>query len=128
MESEMGNAVIIAVLVLIVGLAVYSTVKRIRYGSSCCGEREPGEKKVHVKDRNKANYPFAYTLKVDGMHCSNCALRVENALNRCGYRWAKADVGNKRVELLSKQEENDTELGRIIAASGYTMLSCEKNC
>ncbi len=122
----MGNAVIIAVLVLIVGLAVYSTVKRIRYGSSCCGEREPGEKKVRVKDRNKANYPFAYTMKVDGMHCSNCALRVENALNKCGYRWAKADVGGKRVELLSKQEEIDTDLGRLIAASGYTMLSCEK--
>lgn len=119
----MGNYVIIAVLLIIVALAVYGTVKRIRYGSACCGEREPGEKKVRVKDKNKNNYPYVYTLKIDGMHCSNCAARVENAFNRCGYRWAKADVGNKQVELLSKQEERESELSKIVASAGYTMLS-----
>ncbi len=123
----MGNAIIIAILVLVIGLAVYSTVHRIRYGSSCCGEREPAQKKVKVEDKNIHNYPHTYTLEVDGMHCSNCARRVENALNALEGRWAVADVGKKKVLLRSKIEEKEIELDRIIAAAGYTMLSCRKH-
>ncbi len=122
----MGNAVIIAALVLIVGIALFSTVHRVRYGSSCCGERDPEEKKVKVADKNKKHYPYTYVLQVDGMHCSNCARRVENALNGQEGRWATADVGKKEVTLRTKQEETESELGGIVAAAGYTMLSCRQ--
>ncbi len=119
----MGNVIIIMALVLVIGIAVYSTVHRVRYGSSCCGERDPEEKKVKVADRNKNNYPYTYVLKVDGMHCSNCARRVENALNAVNGRWAIADVSKKEVLLRTKSEENESELGSVIAKAGYTMLS-----
>ena len=122
----MGSMIVGAILVIIVAIAVYGTVRRIRYGSSCCGEHDPADKKIKVKDKNKANYPFSYSLKVDGMHCSNCALRIENSLNRSGFRWARADVGNKTVSLLSKQEEDENELRNIIAQAGYTVLSIRK--
>lgn len=120
----MGNYIIILVLVIIIALAVRSTVHRIRFGSSCCGERDAAPKKVRVKDKNKAHYPFEYLLKVDGMHCSNCARRVENALNSGEGRLATADVGKKEVRLLSKQKEKESEIGKIVSAAGYTMLSC----
>ncbi|MCR5268674.1 MAG: heavy-metal-associated domain-containing protein [Lachnospiraceae bacterium] len=122
----MGNTIIIAALVLIIGIAVYSTVRRVRYGSSCCGEHDPKEKKVKVTDRNKSHYPYTYVLQVDGMHCSNCARRVENALNAGDGRWAVADVSKKEVTLYTKQEEDESELGTIIAKAGYTLLSCDK--
>ena len=122
----MGSVIVGAILVIIVAIAVYGTVRRIRYGSSCCGEHDPADKKIKVKDKNKANYPFSYSLKVDGMHCSNCALRVENSLNKSGFRWARADVGNKKVSLLSKREEDENELRNIIAQTGYTVLSIVK--
>ena len=122
----MGNVIIIAVLILIIGMAVYSTVHRVRHGSPCCGERDPKEEKVKVTDKNKNHYPYTYVLKVDGMHCSNCARRVENALNAGDGRWAIADVSKKEVTLYSKQEESGSELGTIVAKIGYTMrgLSC----
>ncbi len=123
---DMGNIIVGLVLVAVVALAVRSCVRRIRYGSSCCGTREPEEKKVRVKDKKKEHYPYNYHMKVDGMHCSNCARRVENALNKTEGRWATADVGKKEVLLLSKQEEREEELGRTIASAGYTMLSCER--
>lgn len=123
----MGNAFVIAILVLITALAVYSTIHRIRFGSSCCGERDPAEKKIRVADTNIHNYPYTYTLQVDGMHCANCARRVENALNRHEGRWAVADVGKKKVLLRSKSEEAESELGDIIASAGYTMLLCRKH-
>ena len=122
----MGNIVIIAVLVLIISAAIYSTIKRIRYGSSCCGTREPADKKIRVRDKNRANYPNRYTLSVDGMHCSNCARRIENAFNKTEGRWATADVGRKEVLLLSKLNETEDGLSEIVASAGYTMLSCTR--
>ena len=118
----MGNYIIIALLVLILTFSVYGTVKRIRFGSSCCGSKTPPEKKVKVKDRNRNNYPYKYILRVDGMHCSNCARRVENALNKTEGRWATVNLADKEVRLYSKHEETDRDLADVIAASGYTML------
>ena len=120
----MDNIVIIAVLALIISAAIYGTIKRIRYGSSCCGTREPAEKKIRVRDRNRANYPNRYILSVDGMRCSNCGRRIENAFNKTEGRWATADLGRKEVVLLSKLEETEECLSEIVALSGYTMLSC----
>ena len=122
----MGNAVIVAILILVIAAAVYGTVRRIRYGSSCCGEHDAADKKVRVKDKNKNNYPYVYMLGVDGMHCSNCARRIENAFNKTAGRWAVADVGKKEVLLRSKNSEEESDLAGVIASAGYTMLSCKK--
>ncbi len=122
----MENIIIVTVLILILAAAIYGTVKRIRFGSSCCGTKTPPEKKVKVKDRNKNNYPYRYILSVDCMHCSNCARRVENALNKTEGRWATVDLADKEVSLYSKHEETDRDLAGVIAASGYTMLSFKK--
>ncbi|MCR4728394.1 MAG: heavy-metal-associated domain-containing protein [Lachnospiraceae bacterium] len=122
----MGDFLIITLLVAIVGVAIYSTVHRIRHGSACCGERDAAPKRIKVKDKNKANYAYTYVLKVDGMHCSNCARRVENAFNSETGNWAKADVEKKEVLLLSKKEESEEKLMKTVASAGYTMLSCER--
>ncbi|MBQ9333295.1 MAG: cation transporter [Lachnospiraceae bacterium] len=119
----MGNAIIIAILILIVAAAVYGTVRRIRYGSACCGTKTPNEKRIKIKDKNTANYPYRYLLDVDGMHCSNCARRIENALNKTEGRWATADVARKQVNLLSKHEETESEISETISRAGYTMRS-----
>ncbi|MBO6194101.1 MAG: cation transporter [Clostridiales bacterium] len=100
----MGNLVIGLILIVVIGGAIWGTVRRIRYGSSCCGEHDPAPKKIRVSDRNKKNYPFVYELSVDGMHCSNCTRRVENALNsRYGF-WAVADLASRTVTLRTKSE------------------------
>ena len=119
----MGDAVVIIVLLGIVALAVYGTVKRIRYGSSCCGEKTPPEKKVKVKDRNKASYPFVYRLKVDGMHCANCVRRVENAINSLEGCWAVVDLGKKEVTLRTKRETTEQDMRAVIAKAGYTVIA-----
>ena len=77
-----GTIIVVALLVAVIGVAVFSTVKRIRYGSSCCGSKDPMPSKVKVKDKNKSHYPYAYLLKVDGMHCSGCVRRLENAFHK----------------------------------------------
>ncbi len=118
----MGSILIIAILVVIILFAIKSVIHRIRHGSACCGERDAPQKKVKVKDKNKSHYPFLYILTVDGMHCSNCTRHVENALNSLDGIWATANLQDKEVIVLSKKIRENSELEKIVAQAGYTVL------
>ncbi len=123
---DIGSIAVYVVLIAIVGLAVYGTVRRVRHGSSCCGEREPAPKKVRVSDRKASNYPYLYELIVEGMHCANCARRVENAFNSIEGFWATADVGEKKVKLRTKMAIDEAVCRKAVDGAGYTMLSIKE--
>jgi len=118
-----GNLIAYIILILIVIFAVWGTVKKIRHGSSCCGEHEASDRKVRVSDKDISHYPYRYELAVDGIHCANCARRIENAFNSVDGLWAVANIGEKKVDLRSKRQISDDELRSIVSASGYTLLS-----
>ena len=118
----MRNIIIYITLALIIALAVYGTVKRIRHGSACCGEHEPPPKKIRVRDKNRNNYPYVYELTVDGMHCANCARRIENSFNSRDGMWAIADIGRKTVDLRSKKEIGEAACRDIVSKAGYTLI------
>ncbi len=122
---NMGTIIIIFVLIAIVVVAIFSIRKRIKYGSACCGTRDASPKKIRVRDKNKSHYPYTYTLTVDGMHCSNCATRVENALNAKEGIWASVKLETKSVLVRSKNPIERDELFRAISAAGYTLIKID---
>lgn len=122
----MGTVVVLLILAAIIAFAVFGTIKRIRFGSSCCGERDPAPKKIKVSDKDKSHYPYAYELGIDGIHCSNCARRVENGFNKIPGMWAKADVSKKQVILMTKEQLEQNDCFKIVSDSGYTMISFKK--
>ena len=122
----MRNIIIYITLALIIALAVYGTVKRIRHGSACCGEHEPPPKKIRVRDKNRNNYPYVYELTVDGMHCANCARRIENSFNSRDGMWARADIGRKTVDLRSKKEIGEAACRDIVSKAGYTLIKMKE--
>ena len=117
----MGTIIIILILALIVILAIFSIRKRIKYGSACCGTRDAAPSKIRVRDKNKSHYPYTYTLTVDGMHCSNCARRVENALNSKKGIWASVKFENNTVLVRSKNPLEWSDISPLISAEGYTL-------
>ena len=118
----MGTFIVICILILIIILALLSIRKRILYGSACCGGHDAPPAKIRVHDKNKSHYPYTYVLSVDGMHCSNCSRRIENALNIMNGVWAKADLETKKVTVRSKTELNAEEISAKINEAGYTVL------
>jgi len=118
----MGTIIIILILAAIVVGAILSIRKRIKYGSSCCGTHDAAPAKVKVKDKKIEHYPYSYKLTVDGMHCSNCSRRVENALNSKEGLWATVKLEDKSVLVRAKNPMTEEELSRPVSEAGYTVL------
>ena len=118
----MGTAIIIFVLIVIILCAILSIRKRIKYGSACCGTHDAAPKKIRVRDKNKSHYPYTYILTVNGMHCSNCATHVENALNSKEGVWATVKLENNTVLVRSKNTLEWDDISPIISHEGYTLI------
>lgn len=97
-----------------------------KLSSGCCGSGDAPVKRIKVADKNKANYPYSALLTVDGMMCSACQTRVENALNALDGVWARADVSAGTVKLLMKQPVPEDRLRSTINELGvYTLMKIE---
>ena len=75
------------ILIAFAVLVIKSYAKKLAAG--CCGAGGDTAKKVKVADKNKAHYPYAATLTVDGMMCAAC----ETPSTACGQRQAPARAG-----------------------------------
>ena len=91
----MGTLIVVLILIAVLVLAVLSVIRRVKYGSSCCGTHDAAPSKIKVRDKNASHYQYAYNISIDGMHCSHCVRRVENALNLQDGVWAKVSLEKK---------------------------------
>lgn len=123
MEGMGTTAVICLVLGVICVLGVRSYLKKLKTG--CCGGEGDQVKRVRPADREKSHYPYAKLVRIEGMHCQNCATRVENAFHSQEGFFVKVDLAKQTVLVRSKQEVADKELKRTIRKAGYSPVSVE---
>ncbi len=117
----MDKIIIVAGALLIV-FALWQTVQKFRgkAKSSCCGTAEAISVKK-VEDTDVSHYPYRYRLSIDGMHCSNCAKNVENALNSMQGVWGKVNLGKKEAEVLSKQPVTEELFNQVLSEHSYVL-------
>jgi Heavy-metal-associated domain. len=72
------------------------------------------------------NYSFEYKIKIDGMTCKNCAMRVENAFNSKENYLAKVKLSENSAYVRTKQEIAEKELRDIVINAGYIPMKTEK--
>lgn len=119
----MQYAIFAIILIVFAVFVIKSYTKKL--ASGCCGGGD-AEKKVKVADKNRAHYPYAALLTVDGMMCSACETRVENALNALDGVWAKASSSDGRVEVLMKTPVDEDTLRKTVNELGvYTLMKAE---
>ena len=119
----MQYAIFAIVLIVFAVFVIKSYTKKL--ASGCCGGGD-AEKKVKVADKNRAHYPYAATLTVDGMMCAACETRVENALNAIDGVWAKASSSDGRVEVLMKTSVDEDAFRKVVNELGvYTLMKAE---
>ena len=121
MSTESFSAIALTVIAIAIITAVKSWLKRI--SSGCCGSGFEQIKAIKVSDRCRTHYPYHRILKIEGMHCSNCARKVENALNSQSGIWAKADAEKGQATVYLKTQRDDAELIAAVEKSGYSVTA-----
>ncbi|MBR1724464.1 MAG: ATPase P, partial [Ruminococcus sp.] len=90
-------------------------------GGGCCGEHESAPKRIKPRDRDLSNYRYLYTAKVEGMVCSNCLVRVENAFNGNEGVYARGRLEGKTIKLYSKKALTRRDAAEMLGGLSYTI-------
>jgi len=116
--------IIVICAILLIAFAIYSTVRKMRgkAKSSCCGTSEVKTVKK-VDDTDESHYPYTYVIGIDGMHCSNCARSVENALNSMEGVWAGVELGRSRAFARAKQEMTESDFTEALQNTTYKVTT-----
>lgn len=65
------------------------------------------------------------TMKIEGMMCSHCSGRVEQALNALEGVTAKVDLEKKSAYLTLSAPVSEETLKAAVTDAGYTVVSVE---
>lgn len=125
-NADFWYTILIIAIIVFAFLIIKSYVKRLK--GECCGSGTSEKiNRIKISDRNKAHYPYIAILTIDGMVCSNCASKIENALNVLGGVWADADVNAKEVTVRMKQPIDEQLLRETVNSIGaYTVMKITK--
>lgn len=121
----MTTAVIIAALLVIAVYTIKSYAKKL--SSGCCGAGGDKEKRIIPKDTDISSYPYSAKVKIGGMHCEKCAMRIENAFNKLDGFYAAADFKNGSANIYTKAPVSDFDIRSKIVGLDYSVIQIERN-
>ncbi|MGN1110127.1 MAG: heavy-metal-associated domain-containing protein [Oscillospiraceae bacterium] len=120
----MTTGIIISVLIVVCFIAVRTYVKKLAHG--CCGAGGDKERKL-TKTVDFSEYKFRYTVKIGGMSCKNCAVRIENALNRQEGIFARVDFKSGAAEVSAKEPLSEFVIRQTVIGLGYSVEEVKQN-
>ena len=74
----MGNEIIVAILVVVMLIAIRSSVKHFAGQGGCCGGGSTVKPK---KKKLSGSIVCRMSVTVEGMHCENCSNKIEGKFN-----------------------------------------------
>ncbi|MBQ8496388.1 MAG: heavy-metal-associated domain-containing protein [Clostridia bacterium] len=115
----MGIAILVAVLLVVIFIALRSTVKHMRGQGGCCG----GSNDAVKTEEKILDVPVIMKkiVMIEGMHCVNCETSVMRAFNRMDGVAAKACHKEGKATLSLAREITDTEIRLTIGNLGFTV-------
>ena len=119
----MQNYIIVGILLIVLVLAILRAKKHFK-GGGCCGSGS-----TTIRDKKVLTAPKIgeKVLTVEGMHCENCEIRVENALNRLDGVVCKVNLKKKTATVSFSQEVSDALLKETVERLGYQVTQIRKS-
>lgn len=117
----MATAIILLVLIVVCVVGIKSYSKKLAHG--CCGAGGDVEEKIKVQDQDPSHYPNSTTVQIEGMTCSHCKQRVENAFNAEEGVWAQVDLGQGTALVRSKSPLEERALCKLVSRAGYRVTA-----
>ena len=115
----MTYMILIIVLLLVLALALLRAKKHFK-GGGCCGS---GSTTIRDKKTLTAPKLGEKVLSVEGMHCENCEIRVENALNRLDGVVCKVNLKKKTATVSYSTEVSNEQLKETVENLGYQVTA-----
>ena len=111
----MQDYIIVVILLIVITFAILRGKKHFK-GGGCCGSGS-----TTIRDKKTLTEPKIgeKVLIVDGMHCENCEIRVENALNRLNGVVCKVNLKKKTATVSYSTEVSDALLKETVEKLGY---------
>ena len=111
--------IIVAGILIVLITAVIHSKKHLK-GSGCCG----GGSNI-IRDKKTLSEPKLgeKTLVIEDMHCENCEIRIENALNRIDGILCKASWKKKSATVSYSKEISYETLKETVEKLGYTVTA-----
>lgn len=111
----MENYIIIGILLVIIMIAILRAKKHFK-GGGCCGSGSNT-----IRDKKTLNEPKLgeKTLVIEGMHCENCKIRVESALNHLDGVVCKVNLKKKTATVSYSVDVPDELLKETVEKMGY---------
>lgn len=111
----MENYIIIGILLVAITAAIFHIKKHFK-GGGCCGS---GSNTIREKKTLNAPKLGEKNMVIEGMHCENCQIRVENALNRLENVVCKVNLKKKTATVSYSAEVPDGLLKETVEKMGY---------
>lgn len=117
----MGNIIIVAIIVIMLGFGVRSSIKHFKRQGGCCGGStyKPRKKKL-------SNVLYKKLFYVSGMHCENCKNRVLEAINDIEEAAASVNLKKGTVTVSYAKDIDDETVKAKIEHAGYSVTKIEK--
>ena len=127
MKEDKMNALILCLLALLILLALFASIRKLKKGGGCCPEHETVKQRP-AADKNPAHYPYQAEMEIGGMTCENCAIKTANALNSLPGTWAKVSFEGKKALVRCKQEPDELAHRKAVTEAGYVVMSWKSHC
>lgn len=114
----MENYIIVGVLLVILVFAMLNTKRHFK-GGGCCGS---GSKIIRSGKKLSEPKVGEKVLVIEGMHCENCEIRVENALNRLDGAACKVNLKKKTATVSFSREIPVELLKETVEKMGYKVV------
>ena len=113
----MKNYIIIAIVLVIIGVGVFNTVRNLASKKSCCssGDYKPKKKKL-------SDIKYTKTFRVEGMHCDHCKGRVEETVNDIKGVAGRVDLKKGELTVSYAEEVDDEVIISHIERIGYRIV------
>lgn len=115
----MQDYIMLAILLIILAFAILRTKKHFK-GGGCCGS---GSNTIRDKKTLTSPKIGEKVLTVEGMHCENCEIRVENALNRLDGVACKVNLKKNIATVSYSTEVSDEQLKETVERLGYKVTA-----
>ena len=118
----MVDAVILALVAVLMFFAVRGAIKHFKGDSPCCGGG--GSSLAPAAEKRLENHAIGRkTVKISGMHCDHCVRSVTEAINKINGASAKVSLKTETAVVSYDRPVTDESIRQAVEEAGFTVVS-----